>query len=340
MNGDRTTLRATRRPRLATVLSAALTLAIAAGAFGGAEVIASNGSENQAEAAGTSAAGGWMLVAVTLLLAGVSLTVAVRRGWLLIPRRADAAAPAEQILPTRPPQTDAALWFAALFLLQLLAPAVPVGLLQGLIAADTLAGRATLQWIAYAAQIPLAVLIVLRMRGAFGDPFRHTPLRMAALGAIGLALAAPVILAASQVASLLQQLLTSVRPDELGHETLRVLVDRRGDPWAWAVIAAVTIGAPILEEIAYRGGLHGLLRSLGIGPWATVLLASVFFVVMHLGMIPRDAAGGALAGLLTLSILLGLLRERTGGLVAPIVAHALFNAANLVLAWLLSPSPA
>jgi membrane protease YdiL (CAAX protease family) len=315
-----------------------IALAIGVQAFGGAEVIASNGSENHAAAAEASAPAGWLLVAITGLLAAVVMTVAIRRGWLRLPTSAEATAESGRIAPVgpiRPPQTDAALWFAGLFLLQLLAPAIPVGLLQGSIAAETLAGRATLQWLAYAAQIPFAVLIVMRIGGSFA-----APLRTAALGAIALALAAPVILAASQVASLLQQLLTSVRPDELGHETLRALIDRRGDPWAWAVIAAVTIGAPILEEIAYRGGLHGLLRSLGIGPWATVLLASIFFVVMHLGMIPRDAAGGALAGLFALSILLGLLRERSGGLIAPIVAHALFNAANLVLAWLLSPSPA
>ena len=331
--------------RCAVGVASVAVAARTAHAFDGGEVIASNDAENQA-ASGTSAApaapagetagaaAGWPIVAITVLLAAVVLVVARRRSWLRLPSADPRGDQVALRSGGQPLSTDVALWFAALFLLQLLAPAIPVGLLQGSVAADTLAGRATLQWLAYAAQLPFAVMILLRLTGALG-----TPLRAAATGALALACAAPVILAASQIASIIQQVLTSARPDELGHETLRVLLDRRGDPWAWAVIAAVTIGAPILEEIAYRGGLHGLLRSLGIGPWATVLLASVFFVVMHLGMIPRDAAGGALAGLFALSILLGLLRERTGGLVAPIVAHALFNAANLILAWLLTPAP-
>lgn len=260
---------------------------------------------------------------VAAVLAAGAIALASRRGWFRLPTD-----------PQREPvHQDAAAWLIGLFLLQILAPALPVLATQGSIATDTIAGRASLQWLAYAAQLPLAIVIVLRVGGLF-----RSPVRSVGAALVGLACAIPVIVVGSQLGTLIQRLATGAPPGALAHETLRALIEHGHDPWAWAVIAAVTIGAPIFEEIAYRGALHGAMRALGISPWSTILLTSVFFAIMHLGAIPPESLGGAMTGLAVLSVALGMLRQRTGGLIAPIVAHSIFNVANLAMAWAFSGS--
>jgi membrane protease YdiL (CAAX protease family) len=46
---------------------------------------------------------------------------------------------------------------------------------------------------------------------------------------------------------------------------------------------------------------------------------------------PPESRVAGLAMLVTLGLALGLLRERTGGILAPIALHALFNAWNVAL---------
>ena len=293
----------------------------------GGHVIAAVADSDQAPAAppaedGIVASGQWIVVAVAAALAVGSIAFLRRRRWLVLPVRGEADAP-------DPP--DAAAWLIGLFLLQVLAPMVPVMALRGAIDFETLGGRAAIQWLSYVAQLPFAAAIVMRLVAVR----RLAPMRPAAAGAgaLGLVLAAPLILAGSQAASIVQRLASGAAPPELGHDTLRAIVASRSDPWAWVVIAAVTVGAPIFEEIAYRGALQGAFRSLDIRPWPTILLTSAFFLIMHLGAIPSDALPSAMTGLAILSVSLGVLRERTGGLLAPMVAHSLFNVANLALAW-------
>lgn len=271
------------------------------------------------------------LLLITGALALGSLFVATRRRWLRLGatcQEGDSIAAPPALAPL-----DTAAWLLGLFLLQILAPVLPIGLLRGAVDLETLAGRALLQWTSYAAQIPFAIAIVLRCQREAA--LVRTPLLHSwRAGAVGLLCAAPIILFGSTLASSLQELFTGLAPPKLGHESLKAIIEQNADPWAWAVIAAVVIGAPVFEEIAYRGGLHGAMRALDIKPWPTVLLTSAFFSIMHLSAIPSSAIASAMTGLTLLAISLGILRERTGGLLAPIVAHALFNIANITLAWL------
>lgn len=298
---------------------------IAAWHFGtetGRHVIAADGGSDHASPASDGMAG-WILLPIAAVLSAAVLFIGTRRGWLRLP----------PLDPSSPQRADVATWLVGLFLFQILIQVVPVWLLHGTVSGETIAGRATLQWLGYAIQVPSAILIVRAV-----GPVARTPLTAALVGAAGLLCALPIITLGAQCASMLQQMLTEHAPSKVGHETLRMLLERGSDPWAWAVIAAVTIGAPILEEIAYRGGLQGAIRALGIGPWPAILLTSAFFAIMHLGAIPQESVASAMTGLAVLSIALGLLRERTGGLVAPIVAHSLFNVLNLLLAWTLAGS--
>ncbi len=116
-------------------------------------------------------------------------------------------------------------------------------------------------------------------------------------------------------------------PDPLAHGTLRLLREHPGDPWAWALIGAAVVGAPIVEEFLYRGFLQsGLLRVTRSG-WGAILATSALFAFTHVGIAdPR-----ALPGLFALSVAMGVAFEQTGRISIPIGIHALFNGLNIAV---------
>jgi ABC-2 type transport system permease protein len=76
--------------------------------------------------------------------------------------------------------------------------------------------------------------------------------------------------------------------------------------------------------------MQGALVQANLGRWPAIVATSAIFALMHGGI----AQPHAIPALFTLSLALGWVYERTGRLTAPIVMHALFNAANLGLALL------
>ncbi len=88
-----------------------------------------------------------------------------------------------------------------------------------------------------------------------------------------------------------------------------------------AVVAfalCVAIGAPIAEEIAFRGMAYNALAKLGLNAAWVIAITSVAFSLFHLE--PQRAPI-----LLASGLVLGILRWRTRSLGAPIVAHAVNN---------------
>ncbi len=81
--------------------------------------------------------------------------------------------------------------------------------------------------------------------------------------------------------------------------------------------------APVAEEFIFRGVLYPVVKQLGY-PRLALFGVSALFALIHL-----DAAIALPLFLLALG--LTWLYERTDSLLAPIAAHSLFNAANLVL---------
>jgi membrane protease YdiL (CAAX protease family) len=100
------------------------------------------------------------------------------------------------------------------------------------------------------------------------------------------------------------------------------------------ILLAVAVGAPVFEEIFFRGLLlRGSMRRLGVV--GAVVVSSVLFGLAHAG----SYGGLTLAALITALTLVGvtfaLLAVRTGRLGAGLVAHVTFNAITAV-AYLLS----
>jgi hypothetical protein len=89
----------------------------------------------------------------------------------------------------------------------------------------------------------------------------------------------------------------------------------------WIGVAVVT---PFAEEVFFRGILQTALLHVLRARWAAIVGAGVFFGIAH-GSQPQVVPALVLFG-----VILGVLYLRTGTLLAPIVAHALFNAKTLL----------
>jgi len=81
---------------------------------------------------------------------------------------------------------------------------------------------------------------------------------------------------------------------------------------------AVMVGAPIVEEIAFRGLFFNALRKKGLGVLLTILISAAVFAAFHFEPIRFFI-------LLPIGILYGWLRWKTGALGAPIIAHMINN---------------
>ena len=83
---------------------------------------------------------------------------------------------------------------------------------------------------------------------------------------------------------------------------------------------AAIVFAPLVEEIIFRGVLYPAAKQYA-GPNVALWGVSILFALTHANL-------AALLALAVLGIILTFLYETTRSLIAPIIAHSLFNAAN------------
>lgn len=122
----------------------------------------------------------------------------------------------------------------------------------------------------------------------------------------------------------LQQIWPGTFNDEALQETARDLVDRAGGWRMVVLVAVVVVGAPIVEELVYRGLLQRSLAG-ATSPVIAWVAASGWFALIHLR--PVELVGLWLAGLTFGGCV--LVTRRVG---PAIVAHVAFNATGLYLA--------
>jgi membrane protease YdiL (CAAX protease family) len=105
--------------------------------------------------------------------------------------------------------------------------------------------------------------------------------------------------------------------------TVKALQTTVSPTWAalFAVISIVL--APLVEEFIFRGIIYPLLKQLGL-PVLAWVGTSLLFAASHVNL-------QAFVPLTLLALMLTWLYERTDTLIAPIFAHATFNAINFAL---------
>jgi membrane protease YdiL (CAAX protease family) len=147
------------------------------------------------------------------------------------------------------------------------------------------------------------------------------PITAAAYGILAGALFLPAAWVLQNVSELLMKL-AHITPE--AQAVVQVLQDPSLSLWSKLLFgAAAIVLAPVAEEAVFRGILYPTIKQQGyprLALWGT----SGIFAVMH-------ANEATFLPLLIFAVVLVYLYETFGNLLAPIVAHSLFNTANFLI---------
>ena len=170
----------------------------------------------------------------------------------------------------------------------------------------------------------LVVLVMLSRRMGSGNFMRDYSVgfRTVDLAGIPIGVASQLLLV-NLVYWPLRELFPSTFNVDKVEDRARGLFDRAEGAWIVVLVGVVVVGAPIVEELVYRGFIHGSLRS-RLSDGLALLGAAVWFTLIHFTPVEYP-------GLFAFAVVLGLCFHGTGRLGMAIVAHMAFNATGLIL---------
>jgi membrane protease YdiL (CAAX protease family) len=179
-------------------------------------------------------------------------------------------------------------------------------------------------WLVAVLQIPLwvgliAAVVIISRRWGTGDLRRDYGLRFLPVDLLGVPIG---VLTQVVFVPLLYLLLPFIDRDEVS-ESAEKLTDRATGWGVVLLVVLVVVGAPIVEELFFRGLV---LRSIQArySDWIALLGSSVLFALVHFEPITFPA-------LFMFGLVLGYLAQRTRRLGMSVFAHAGFNATTMVL---------
>jgi len=189
-----------------------------------------------------------------------------------------------------------------------------------LIPIATLVAAVAATWLAYVAGAWYASI-----RAGSGDPNEDYRLRVGVLDLLGVPIGVLTQLVLVPVVYLpLTRLWPDVFTDERLEETAERLVDRADGGSMILLVVMVCIGAPIVEEIVYRGMLQGSFAA-RIDHKAALLIVAAWFAIIHFRPVEYP-------GLFVFGLVAGACFLATGRLGTAIITHAAFNTTGLLLA--------
>jgi membrane protease YdiL (CAAX protease family) len=112
--------------------------------------------------------------------------------------------------------------------------------------------------------------------------------------------------------------------DDRLNENARQLVDRAGGAATVLLVAIVVVGAPVVEELFYRGLLQRSLAS-RFNEIAVLVVVALVFALVHMRPIE-------IPGLFAIGLVFGYAALRTGRLGMAIMIHVGFNATGILRA--------
>ena len=174
--------------------------------------------------------------------------------------------------------------------------------------------------------IPFLVGLVVLSRRRGGTSIRDDyRMRFRAVDLVGV----PVGLAAQLVVIPLlywplSQWFPGVFDSEKVDERATQLWDRAHGGWVVVLVLVVAVGAPLVEELVYRGVIQQSLEG-RLNDAVALVLSAAFFALIHLQPVE-------LPGLFVAGLAFGLCWQRSGRIACPMLAHMAFNVAGLVLA--------
>jgi membrane protease YdiL (CAAX protease family) len=174
--------------------------------------------------------------------------------------------------------------------------------------------------------IPFVVALVVVSRRWGQDQFSRdfkVHLRWVDLAGLPIGIASQLLLV-----PLIYWPLQRIWPDAFSSDEIeqraRELWDKAHGGWIVVLVLVVALGAPIIEELVYRGLILQALQS-RLNDWLALIISAAWFALIHLQPVE-------LPGLFAFALVLGICFQRTGRLGMSVMAHIGFNAAGLLLA--------
>ena len=174
--------------------------------------------------------------------------------------------------------------------------------------------------------IPFVVALVVVSRRWGQDQFSRdfkVHLRWVDLAGLPIGIASQLLLV-----PLIYWPLQRIWPDAFSSDEIeqraRELWDKAHGGWIVVLVVVVALGAPIIEELVYRGLILKALQS-RLNDWLALIISAAWFALIHLQPVE-------LPGLFAFALVLGICFQRTGRLGMSVMAHIGFNAAGLLLA--------
>ncbi|MBL8566131.1 MAG: CPBP family intramembrane metalloprotease [Hyphomicrobiaceae bacterium] len=183
-------------------------------------------------------------------------------------------------------------------------------------------------------QLSAILLTIYAARAFRGRPRDVLSLRPPAQGAASYPVALVMMLA---IFGCYTWIVWLIDPNVVTKDVSPFVALMRSEAW-WLALAAIAIGAPLMEELVFRGFLLSALSRSRLGFAAGSVVTSAFWTSLH--------ASYSLFGLLevfAVGLYFSWLLWRTGSLRVPIFCHAAYNAGIatfLMLYELPSPVPA
>ncbi len=275
--------------------------------------------QDATRAAGSPSPLQWVLVSAWAV---GGLALAMQRGWLHQAR----------LVRWRTNQLgDQVIMMCGLLVSGMVASVVVT--LLGASAGGSLTSGASLLAMLTGSAVTLGAWLMVRQPEPTGMDTRGTmpTSRAVVAGLIGLAIVWPWVSLVANIGNLVHSALGGATPPDVAHLTLDALREHVHEPSAWGVALVVVTLTPLTEEVVWRGAVQQALKRLGIPRLAAIGCTAVLFALVHWNAVPDASRLSALPALAMLGFALGWLMERTGRLITPVVAHAAFNAANLLL---------
>ncbi|RTZ68624.1 MAG: hypothetical protein DSZ35_04170 [Verrucomicrobia bacterium] len=233
------------------------------------------------------------------------------------------------MLSHKPWNPESLLWLGCAFMLALAPGAAIAGLFEnGSIA----------QMAANVTALPVAILVAvavwlqasrrvyrspIQLADTFGFNRRNTGRCML----LGLGTGLGLVLIAMALALLTSRLLQALGNQAEPQKLVSLIAEEAAKPdqtglLIFFVVMAVAV-APVAEEILFRGILYPAIKQIG-HPRAAAIGTALLFALFHVNLL-------TFASLTAVALVLIALYEFTDNLLAPITAHAVFNASNLIM---------
>ena len=233
------------------------------------------------------------------------------------------------MLTHKPWNPESLLWLGCTFML---------ALSPGAVVAGQFADGSVAQMAANITVLPVAILVsiivwfqvnhrVYRSPVWLADTFgfnRNNTGRCLMLGLVtGLGLVLISMVLALLTSQLIQALGDQVEPQKLVTLIAEESAKKENIPTLIFFVVMAVVVAPIAEEILFRGILYPAIKQIGY-PRVAVIGTALLFALFHVNLL-------TFASLTVVALGLIALYEFTDNLLAPITAHAVFNASNLIM---------